>query len=94
MKIFNKGGSGSKVKVTSDFGNDIDITPSNNHSTVPKNPGPKGVQNSSIDILDEVGDVATRRWYDSKGNAYRDIDMTNHGNPKTHPEYPHEHTWD
>ena len=19
--------------------------------------------------------------------------MTNHGNSKTHPEYPHEHTW-
>ena len=19
--------------------------------------------------------------------------MTNHGNPKTHPEYPHEHVW-
>ena len=23
----------------------------------------------------------------------REIDMTNHGNSKTHPEYPHEHTW-
>ena len=29
----------------------------------------------------------------TNGNAYRDVDMTNHGNSKTHPEYPHEHTW-
>lgn len=24
----------------------------------------------------------------------RDVDMTNHGNPTTHPEWPHEHIWD
>ena len=32
--------------------------------------------------------------YDAEGNAYRDIDMTNHRNPKNHPEYPHEHIWE
>lgn len=47
----------------------------------------------SVDILDDQGNIITRRWYDSNGNAYRDVDMTNHGNSKTHPEYPHEHTW-
>ena len=47
----------------------------------------------SVDILDDQGKISTRRWYDSNGNAYRDVDMTNHGNCKTHPEYPHEHTW-
>ena len=47
----------------------------------------------SVDILDDQGNISTRRWYDSNGNAYRDVDMTNHGNSKTHPEYPHEHTW-
>lgn len=82
------------VKAISNLGNEIDITPSSNHSTVPKNPGPKGTPNSSVDILDDAGNIVTRRWYDSNGNAYRDVDMTNHGNPKTHPEHPHEHTWD
>ena len=42
----------------------------------------------SVDILDDQGNIITRRWYDSNGNAYRDVDMTNHGNSKTHPEYP------
>jgi len=81
-------------KVVSNLGNEIDITPSDNHTTVPKNPGPKGTPNSSIDILDSQGNIATRRWFDSNGNAYRDVDLTNHGNPTTHPEYPHVHTWD
>ncbi|MBQ8281313.1 MAG: hypothetical protein IJZ25_02785, partial [Lachnospiraceae bacterium] len=84
----------NSTKVTSNLGNEIDITPSSNHTAVSKNPGPKGVPNSSVDILDDAGNVSTRRWYDSNGNAYRDVDMTNHGNPKTHPEYPHEHIWD
>ena len=88
----NRGGRSTKV--TSNLGNEIDITPSSNHSTVPKNPGPKGTPSSSVDILDNAGNVATRRWYDSNGNAYRDVDMTNHGNPKTHREHPHEYTWD
>ena len=46
-----------------------------------------------MDILDKQGTVATRRWFDSNGNAYRDVDMTNHGNPKMHPKWPHEHIW-
>ena len=85
---------GGATKVISNLGNEIDITPASNHCTVPKNPGPKGTPNSSVDILDDTGNIATRRWYDSEGNAYRDVDMTNHGNPKTHPEHPHEHIWD
>ena len=76
------GTEGKTTKVTSNTGNEIDITPSSNHSTASKNPGPKGVPNSSVDILDNNGNVSTRRWYDSSGNAYRDVDMTNHGNPK------------
>ena len=55
----NRGGRSTKV--TSNLGNEIDITPSSNHSTVPKNPGPKGTPNSSVDILDNAGNVATRR---------------------------------
>ena len=36
----------------------------------------------------------TIRWYDSEGKAYRDVDMSDHGNSKEHPEVPHEHTWE
>jgi len=36
----------------------------------------------------------TIRWYDSEGKAYRNVDMSDHGNSKEHPEVPHEHTWE
>ena len=83
-----------RVNILTNLGNNIDITPSGNHTTLVNNPGPKGMPDSSVDILDKEGNVVTRRWYDSKGRAYRDVDMTNHGNPKEHPEVPHEHTWE
>jgi len=35
-----------------------------------------------------------RRFFDNKGNVTKDIDFTNHGNPKNHPDVPHEHFWD
>ena len=34
------------------------------------------------------------RYYDKKGRAKKDIDYTDHGNPKDHPKVPHEHFWD
>jgi len=83
-----------KEAVNTNKGNEIDITPTENYSSSDKNPGPKGKPNSSVDILDKNGKIKTRRWYNSKGNAYRDVDMTNHGNPKKHPEFPHVHIWD
>ncbi|WP_314595171.1 hypothetical protein [uncultured Selenomonas sp.] len=52
-----------------------------------------GKPNSSIDRVDEKGRIITRRWYDGNGRAKKDVDFTDHGNPKTHPEVPHEHTW-
>ena len=52
-----------------------------------------GKPNSSIDHVDEKGRIITRRWYDGNGRAKKDVDFTDHGNPKTHPEVPHEHTW-
>ena len=85
--------SGRKI-ITSTIGNEIDITPSSNHISVNKNPGPYGEANTSVDILDANGNIKTRRWYDSDGKAYRDVDMSDHGNPKEHPEVPHEHTWE
>ena len=90
MKIVSKG-AGSKIKTN--LGKEINITPSSKHTTTTKNPGYQGAPNSSIDILDDAGNIQTRRWFGSDGKAVRDIDMTNHGNPKTHPEWPHEHIW-
>ena len=85
--------SEGKNEVKTNKGNEIDITPEDNHTSTTKNPGPYGDKNSSIDILDKDGNIKTRRWYDQNGKAYRDVDMTNHGNPKEHQEWPHEHTW-
>ena len=84
--------SGKKT-IISTLGNEIDITPSLKHTLVNKNPGPYGEVNISVDILDAEGNIKTRRWYDPEGKAYRDVDMSDHGNPKEHPEVPHEHTW-
>ena len=85
--------SGKKT-IISTLGNEIDITPSLKHTSVNKNPGPYGEVNTSVDILDAEGNIKTRRWYDSEGKAYRDVDMSDHGNPKEHPEVPHEHMWE
>ena len=90
----NGGYNGEKTTIISNLGTEVDITISTNHVSITNNPGPKGKPLSSIDILDGDGNVSTRRWYDMEGNAYRDVDMTNHGNSKMHPEYPHEHTWE
>ncbi len=101
VKNNNKLPKGSEIKnkpsstvIKNNLGNKIDITPNKNHRVVKSNPGPfDGEPNSSIDILDINGEVTTRRYYDETGRAIRDVDMTNHGNPKQHPEYPHEHKW-
>ena len=87
------GGSrgGKATKITSNLGKEIDITPSTNHTTTTKNPGLKGTPNSSVDIVDSAGNIKTRRWFDFNGIQVRDVDFTNHGNAKLHPEWPHEH---
>ena len=86
-------GKARTVIITSNLGRKIDITPGNYHYISVNNPGITGIANSSVDIVDDVGNIVTRRWYDSEGKVYRDVDMTNHGNAKKHQEYPHEHFW-
>ena len=41
------------------------------------------------------GKLTKERYYDENGNAYLDIDYSDHGNSKTHPTVPHQHhiTW-
>lgn len=50
--------------------------------------------NSSMDLVDENGNIKTRRYFGPDGRAIRDVDFTDHGNPKMHPKVPHEHDWD
>ena len=47
---------------------------------------------NSVHISYKDGKTHSERYFDSKGNAYLDIDYSNHGNPKIHPVVPHEHT--
>ncbi|MEK3756109.1 LXG domain-containing protein [Bacillus sp. FSL K6-6483] len=91
------GGKGAgripKQTVKSNKGKTFDVTPTANHSTTTSVPNPaKGTPNSSVDITDKnTGEIKTRRFYGPDGRAVRDVDYTNHGNAKTHPEWPHEH---
>ncbi|AEF16801.1 hypothetical protein Thexy_0758 [Thermoanaerobacterium xylanolyticum LX-11] len=48
--------------------------------------------NSIVERIDANGNIIQRRYYGSNGQAVKDIDYTNHGNPNQHPEVPHEHT--
>ncbi|MFS7002263.1 T7SS effector LXG polymorphic toxin [Carnobacterium maltaromaticum] len=87
--------SKTKEEVTSNKGNTYDNTPSKNHKkTTTREAGLYGDPDSSVDIYDKNGNLVRRRWYDSNGRAIRDLDYTNHGNPKLHPEFPHEHDWE
>lgn len=51
----------------------------------------KGHPNSVNQKHDKRGSLISERYYNDSGYAYLDIDYTNHGNPKTHPEVPHQH---
>ena len=50
----------------------------------------KGTPNSVTQVY-RNGNKVTERYFDENGNAYLDIDYTDHGNPVTHPIVPHEH---
>ena len=87
-------GESGKETITSNKNNIYDNTPSKKHSTTTDNPVKGQEPNSSVDIYDKDGNIVRRRWFDSNGDAQRDLDYTNHGNSKQHPEWPHEHFWD
>ena len=38
------------------------------------------------------GSLYIERYYGSDGKPYLDIDYSDHGNPNTHPDVPHQHT--
>lgn len=51
----------------------------------------KGIPNSANQKYNKRGTLITERYYDSNGNAYLDIDYTNHGNSGNHSIVPHQH---
>lgn len=62
-------------------------TSSNDAHKVPMTSNP-----NSVHISYKDGKTHSERYFDGEGNAYLDIDYSNHGNPKMHPVVPHEHT--
>ena len=48
------------------------------------------IPNSTIVQRDDQGNVVRIRHYDENGNAYKDVDYTDHGRPDTH-KVPHTH---
>lgn len=51
----------------------------------------KGIPNSVNQKYNEKGSIISERYYNEIGDAYLDIDYTNHGNHKQHPIVPHQH---
>lgn len=82
-EAFNSAGSSSVRQV------DNRIVVNNRHN-LPMNGEANSVIQSYVD-----GKLTQERYYDSYGNAYLDIDYSDHGNPLTHPTIPHQHhiTW-
>lgn len=53
-----------------------------------------GAPHSRIDVAGKDGTIKSRRYYNSIGGPQKDIDTTDHGNPKLHPFGTHAHNWD
>ena len=79
-KDYNTAGSSSVKQV------DAVSSTSDLHS-IPTHGRPNSVTKNYKD-----GKLDSERYYDSSGKAYLDIDYTNHGNSKMHPDVPHEHS--
>ena len=50
----------------------------------------KDKPNSKIEQRDDSGRITRIRYYDENGNAYKDVDYTDHGRPDRH-KVPHTH---
>lgn len=53
----------------------------------------KGEPFSLKDLIRADGTVKQRRLYGADGRPLKDIDTSDHGNPKLHPDVPHAHDW-
>ena len=76
---FNNAGSNSVSQV--DVVNKV-----NDQHSLPLKSMPNSVTKNYKD-----GNLHSERYYDENGDVYLDIDYTNHGNSKMHPDVPHQH---
>ena len=82
-------------------------TPSNLADSIMENPGYSNGRNfgvvdsattytsangHSIDSMNSINSASSNSI--SNGNAEKEINYTDYGNPKEHPKVPHEHDWD
>ncbi len=81
-----KGSSSSFNNAGSSSVKQVDTINSTSGQSLPMTGVPNSVTKKTKD-----GTVVSERYYDENGNAYLDIDYTNHGNPKAHPTVPHQH---
>ncbi|MBR5419415.1 hypothetical protein IK110_04190 [Candidatus Saccharibacteria bacterium] len=58
----------------------------NAHSTPMKGATPNSVTQNYVN-----GKLESERYYNERGEAYLDIDYSDHGNSKLHPNVPHQH---
>ena len=54
----------------------------------------KGTANSTVDKTDDNGKTLQRRIYGDDGMAIIDLDTSDHGLPKAHPNGAHKHIFD
>ena len=67
---------------------DVNIFQFKNHPH--KLPMTGQIPNSNQVQKDDDGNITRIRYYDENGNAYKDVDYTDHGNPNKH-KVPHTH---
>ncbi len=75
----------SDIKIISKI-NDYDVT---DHKQVPNTGKP-----NSVTRVYNNGKLRQERYYNENGDAYLDIDYTDHKRPDKHPIVPHQHKWE
>ena len=70
--------------------NDLNTYQFKNNINPHKLPMTGQLPNSTQIQKDENGKIIRIRYYDEKGNAYKDVDYTDHGRPDRH-KVPHTH---
>lgn len=76
------------------LGEVVDIDEKTGIITVEGNKLPiKAFSQAALNLKHPKHGIVRRRLYDNEGNVKVDIDLTDHGSPKSHPIVPHAHDW-
>jgi SPP1 gp7 family putative phage head morphogenesis protein len=70
------------------FDNYETLNKSDSFRKLPVDASPNSVKDFFVD-----GKIEQRRYYGKTGKPRKDIDYSNHGNEKAHPDVPHVHDW-